>query len=215
MISKKYRKSFIVGLCIMILSCIFFITVGCSSVEKGITYDNRTNIRDVKKVELTEKIEQLSVPSEIGSFMSVCYRIEDLKSEGIVDIVRFNKSRFYSVTPVEDGRYLFLLYTDDDSHCVVDGYLASGFADKKYFKDIKIGTDRDKILKKDKNAYVSDNSSYHRFSDGTIMVISYSKKEDGRYTVSDYYSYSADESKDDLYRESVVNYLLPEDLELL
>ena len=210
---KRYK---LISLAIVLLAIfLFFITVGCSSVEKGITYDNRTNIRDVKKVELTEKIEQLSVPSEIGSFMSVCYRIEDLKSEGIVDIVRFNKGRFYSVTPVEDDRYLFLLYTDDDSHCVVDGYLASGFADKEYFKDIKIGTERDKILKKDKNAYVSDNRSYHRFSDGTIMVISYSKKEDGRYTVSDYYSYSADESKDDLYRESVVNYLLPEDLELL
>lgn len=209
--TDKIRKLIAFSAVVVLLAT----TTGCGSVEKGTAYDNRADIEDVKKVELTEKIEQLSLPAEMSGAMSVCHSIDELESEGIVDIVRFNRGRFYSVTPVEDGRYLFLLYTDDDSQCVADGYLASGFADKELFKDIKAGTEMDEILKKDENAYVSEGRSYHRFPDGTVMVISYSEDGEGRYAVSDYHSYSSDESGDDPYRESVVSYLLPQDLELL
>ena len=190
-------------------------TVGCSSSPKNIAYDNGSDITDIKALELTEQIETLAFPNEMRAGMSACYSVDDLKSENIVEIVRFNNGRYYSVTPVENGQYLFLLYADNDDHCVIDGYLSAGFSDKEDFKDLQAGEDRDEILSKDANAYVVDNNSYHRFSDKTVLVIEYAEDNAGKYIVSDFYSYNSADYKDDPYRESVVDYLLPKDLELL
>lgn len=209
--TKKFKKEIL-----LFMSIIFLLaTAGCSSSKKTIAYDNESDITDIKALALTEQIETLALPSEIRAGMSVCYSVDDLKSENIVEIVRFNNGRYYSVTPVENGQYLFLLYADNDDHCVIDGYLAAGFSDNEVFKDLQAGENRDEILSKDSNAYVVDNSSYHRFSDKTVLVIKYVEDNAGKYIVSDFYSYNSADYKDDPYRESVVDYLLPKDLELL
>ena len=105
-------------------------------------------------------------------------------------------------------------YCNDD-HCVIDGYLAAGFSDKEDFKDLQAGEDRDEILSNDANAYVAGNTSYHRFSDKTVLVIEYEEATADKYIVSDFYSYNSADYKDDPYRESVIDYLLPNDLKLL
>ena len=204
-------KKFLLSMFIILLLA----TAGCSSSQNYITYDNGADITDIKAMELTEQIETLAFPSEMRAGMSACHNIDDLRTENIVEIVRFNNGRYYSVTPVENGQYLFLLYADNDDHCVIDGYLAAGFSDKEDFKDLQAGEDRDEILSNDANAYVAGNTSYHRFSDKTVLVIEYEEETADKYIVSDFYSYNSADYKDDPYRESVIDYLLPNDLKLL
>ena len=204
-------KKFLLSMFIILLLA----TAGCSSSQNYITYDNGADITDIKAMELTEQIETLAFTSEMRAGMSVCHNIDDLRTENIVEIVRFNNGRYYSVTPVENGQYLFLLYADNDDHCVIDGYLAAGFSDKEDFKDLQAGEDRDEILSNDANAYVAGNTSYHRFSDKTVLVIEYEEETADKYIVSDFYSYNSADYKDDPYRESVIDYLLPNDLKLL
>ncbi len=60
------------------------------------------------------------------------------------------------------------------------------------------------------------NTSYHRFSDKTVLVIEYEEETADKYIlylIS--YSYNSADCKDDPYRESVIDYLLPNDLKLL
>lgn len=209
--TMNFKKEILLSMMVTLLVS----TAGCSASEKNIVYDNNKDVTDISKLELTEQIENLAVPNEVHAGMSVCHSVDDLKYENIVKIVRFNKGRYYSVTPIENGQYLFLLYTDNNDHCVIDGYLASGFSDKNAFQDIEIGTNIEEILLKDANSCVLDNHSYHRFSDKSILVIEYSKNDDGKHLVSDYFYYYPGNYKDDQYRESVVDYLLPKDFELL
>ena len=62
---------------------------------------------------------------------------------------------------------------------------------------------------------MAGNTSYHRFSDKTVLVIEYEEETADKYIVSDFYSYNSADYKDDPYRESVIDYLLPNDLKLL
>ena len=191
---------------------------GCSASEPKLDYDNKTNVTDVEEQVLTEKInDNLASPSKIQASLSICHDIEDLKAEKIVQIVRFNYGRYYSVTPVEDGKYLFLLYSDKercngDSIYVVDGYLTASFANKENFNDIEARMSKEKILMKDPNAYVFENLSYHRFSDQSVLEFEYDADKN---IVSEYYYYYPADYKEDPYRESVVDYLLPKDIELI
>ena len=191
------------------------VAAGCGASESELGYDNKADVAGVEEQALTEKINNLARPGIVQGAMSICYDIEELKSEKIVEVVRFNDGRYYSVTPVENGKYLFLLYgepgEDDNSPYVVDGYMTSGFADKDEFKDIRIGMSKETILTKDSNSYEDELITCHRFEDKTVLVIEYDKDAN---TVSDYYYYPEDR-KDDSDWESVVDYLLPEDLELL
>lgn len=182
-------------------------------------YDNEIDAADAEAQSLTEKIRgNLAAPGSFLGSLSTCYGIEGLKSEGIVQIVRFNDGRYYSVTPVEGGRYLFLLYSDgenlcnDESFYVVDGYLTSGFADRDEFEDVEPGMSREEILLKDPNAYVSENFSYHRFSDKSVLEIEYDADKN---IVLDSFCYYPEDHKGEPYMESVVDYLLPQDLALI
>lgn len=46
-------------------------------------------------------------------------------------------------------------------------------------------------------------------------MIEYEEETADKYIVSDFYSYNSADYKDDPYRESVIDYLLPNDLKLL
>lgn len=204
MVYRTAKKWVFFGVAIVLLMAM----VGCNLPKKVFDYDNKSNITDVKEQDVTEKIKQLAYPNEVQMARSICYDMNSLKAEGIVQIVRFNKNRYYSITPIKGNKYLFLLYSETaEPYYVVDGYLTSGFANKDNFKDIQVGISREEIISKDSNVCVCDNYSYHRFADGSILTIKYDVDTTNKYVVSDYY-YSDQP-------ESVVNYLLPQDYELL
>ena len=190
---------------------LLLVLAGCHSyTPPDGSYDNRADVADMEKQELTHQIQNLALPQEEQMTRSITYRMETLKSEGIVQLVRFNKGRYYSVTPMDNGGYLFLLYSDREmaDPYVVDGYLVSSFPDKDDFQNISVGMNRDEIVAKDPSAYVSGNNrSFHRFSDRSILSIEYEATEDNRYVVSAY-GYLQE-------NDSVVYYLLPQDFDLI
>lgn len=193
----------------MVLAIVLLITVvGCSSSKPKLEYDNKSSVADIKAHALTQEIENLAKPNEVMMTMNVCYDIESLKADNIVKLVRFNNGRYYSVTPIENGKYLFLLYSEsNEPYYVVDGYLASGLANRDDFENIEVGMSRDEIIAKDSNAYVSNDYSYHRFFDNSSLTVKYESNSESQYVVSEY-DFS-DEA------ESVLDYLLPQDMDLI
>lgn len=215
--SIKCKRLFL----LVVTAALLITAAGCGSGVQGIDYDNKAKVSETEEKTLTaQEKEVLSRPNEVQMTMSFTYDMKELKDEKVVDIIRFNKERYYSVATVENGRYLFLLYSGDtekeaeengENLIVVDGYLASGFADKEDFRDFGKGMTKEEVLSLDLNSYVfSEDDSYHRFSDKSILSVRYELNDAGQYVVSDYeYYYPGDE------RESVIEYLLSEDLELI
>lgn len=176
-----------------------------SEEEARIPYDNQTDIATLTEHKLFDEIKSLNIPYRIRQGLSVIWELEELKSSGLVQIVRFNKGKYYSVTRVENGKYLFLLYTKNkEQYIVADGYLVSKLADKAFFENIAKRMRQDDIIKNDPSSYVHEGLSIHRFKDNSILEIRYTL-EDGVYIVSEFQ-----------YLENqltVLDYLLPEDLE--
>lgn len=173
-----------------------------------IAYDNETDLDELEELEYSGLIENLSIPYCLRSMLSVVYDIEELREEEIAGIVRYHHGKFYSAARIEGGSYLFLLYlgTDIDQNFLVDGFLVSGFADKTFFEGISKGMKQEEIIKKDPSACIALDGeySYHRFSDRSVLQIKYTL-EDKQYVVSEF-----EFLQDQL---SVVDYLLPQDLE--
>lgn len=67
------------------------------------SYDNKADVAGVEKQELTQQIRNLALPQEELMTRSITYRMDALKSEGVVQIVRFNQDRYYSVTHMVNG----------------------------------------------------------------------------------------------------------------
>ncbi len=199
---KKNQKLII---CLMLLFLSVSIT-GCEKdIEQPYDYDNQTDIATLTEHKLSDEIEWLKIPYQIRQGFSYARDIEELTSDGLAQIVRFNKDRYYSVTRVENGKYLFLLYTKNiQEYLVADGFLVSTFADKAFFDNITKGMRQDEIIENDPSAYVSEDYSSHRFKDGSILEIRY-VLEDGIYIVSEF-QYLENQL-------SVLDYLLPKDLE--
>ncbi len=198
---KTYKKL------ILILSLPYLLIglMGCRK-ETKLQYDNKSDITTLKEQELSTDIEELNLPYEVRTALSVVYKINTLKSDGIVDLVRYNKDKFYSVTLVEDNKYLFLLYEENnEEYHVVDGFLTSTLVDKKIFENISVGMRLEDIIEKDPSSCVFENYSYHRFSDKSMLRIEY-VLEDNHDIVSEFYFLENPEG-------SVLDYLLPEDLE--
>lgn len=176
--------------------------------DTKIKYDNESDISGLKEQELSDLVKNLSLPYCERKTLSAVYTMDTLKSEGIGEIVRCNQGKYYSVTRIEGGRYLFLLYygADAENHFLIDGFLVSGFADKSFFEDISKGMKQKEILGHDPCAclVLDGERSYHRFSDKSILEITYTKKKK-HYVVSGF------EFLED--QVSVLNYLLPQDLE--
>lgn len=173
--------------------------------KTNLQYDNKTDIAALKEQELSPEIERLNRPYEIRAALSVVYDMETLKSDGIAEIVRFNQDKFYSVTHVEDGKYLFLLYEEqNEDYYVIDGFLVSTLADKTFFENISKGMKREEILKNDPSSCIFENCSYHRFSDKSMLKIEYTL-EDDQYIVSEFQFIKNP--------VSVLDYLLPEDFD--
>ena len=212
MASKKIRRNSlaIACACIACLCAITLVLTGCHSDAPPGSYDNEAVVAGIEKQELTQQLQNLALPQAEQMVKSVTYRMDTLRSEGVVQIVRFNKGRYYSVTPMTDGRYLFLLYSDQDMETpyVVDGYLGSPFPDKDDFKAIAVGMSRDDMIARDPSAcVVGERSSYHRFSDKSILCIEYEADGENGYVVSAF-GYLKE-------KDSVLYYLLPQDFDLI
>ena len=197
---KIYQK-------LIILFLLLFLPVSITGCAKDIKqpYDNQTDIATLTEHKLSDKIKSLNIPYQIRQGLSVIWDIEELKSDGLAQIVRFNKGRYYSITRVENGEYLFLLYIkNNEQYVVVDGFLVSTLADKAFFEKITKGMSKDEIVKNDPSSYVDKNCSIHRFKDNSILEIKYTL-EDDEYIVSEFQFLEN--------QLSVLEYLLPEDLE--
>lgn len=201
---KNGKETFLcLLLTIVMLTCGFW---GCSKAQPKNQYDNKLDITNMQPQNVTQKIIQLGLPNEIRMSMSVIHDIDTLKKEGIVDTIRYNKNRYYSVTPLEKNQYLFLLYNDNgDSLYVVDGFLASTLVDKTVFQDIAVGMTQEDILKRDPSSCIFEKYSYHRFSDKSIFRIKYERNSENKYLVSEY-DYIENS-------ESVLNFLLQQDMD--
>lgn len=178
--------------------------MGCSK-KTNLKHNNKSDISTMKGIESPSEIEALNLPNEIQTSLSVVHDIEKLKSEGTATIVRYNNDKFYSVARVEDGKYLFLLYDENEgSYQVVDGFLVSNLADQSLFEDISQGMKREEILKNDPSSRVIENRSYHRFSDKAILRVDYVLEND-QYIVSEFQILEN--------QVSVLDYLISEDLD--
>lgn len=199
---ENYKKTYL----LLFLIVLVFGSVGCSKEQPKLQYDNKSDVSAVQKHDLTVEIERLNRPNDFQMSLSIVHDINALKSAGVVKIIRYNKNRYYSITPIKDDKYLLLLYGEnDDILYAIDGFLVSTLANRTAFEDISVGMDREEIIKKDPSSCVFDHYSYHRFSDKSILCIKYETNTENQYLVSEYY-----------YLEnpvSVLDYLLPKDLE--
>lgn len=192
---------------------IIFILIGMASCNTNITacpkgqekilYDNEIPIPSLKvEKKILDEISNLALPYKIQGIKGVVYSLDQLQADGLISVVRFHpeKCRYYSVTPVEKGTYLLLLYSDyteSSSPYVIDGYLAAGsMPDKALFHNI-IGLTKEEVRELDVSSCFFGDYSYHRFSDGSVLEIKYCDNQ-----VSEY-SY--------LNHPNVLDYLLPQD----
>jgi hypothetical protein len=94
---------------IILLLCMICLTTGFSGCgqqkesqqETVLKYDNTVNISKSKKHAFSNEINRLNCPNEIKMSLSVVDDIENLESTGIVDTIKYNNGKYYSVTNVE------------------------------------------------------------------------------------------------------------------
>ena len=181
---KRYKSIIL----LLLLACAL---AGCSLESGGqkkiiLDYDNETEISTLDEQFLSDKIQKLNCPSEILKNMSAVHVMDSLQAENIVGLVRYNNGRYYSVTKVEGGRYLFLLFeSNGKEYYAADGILVSKLADKSLSDEIAVGMTKEEIVSKDPSAYVDTDYSYHRFNDKSIMKVHYIE-ENGSYVVSEF-----------------------------
>lgn len=198
----RFKKCYL----LLLLMILALGSVGCNKEEPRFPYDNETDVSELPERDSPKHILSLNLPNYVRMTLSVVHDINALKADGSVGIVRYNKNKYYSITPIKSGRYLLILYGENgDTLNHIDGFLVSTLANKDDFKDVSVGMDKEEIIKKDPSACVLDYSSYHRFSDKSILYIKYEKNAENQYVVSDYY-YLIDPV-------SVLDYLLPMDFE--
>lgn len=191
------------------ISCaLIILLVGCnkeihSTNESILDYNNDVDIATLKEHKLSKEIERLNCPNVAIMGKSAVDNINELKKNKVIDVIKYNKGKYYSVTKVEGKQYLFLLY-DNENYNMIDGCLISKLADKSLFKDIKVGMSKTEIKNKDASMLEYSDYSYHHMNDKSLLEIKY-KRKDGQDIISEF-SY-LDEPI------SVIDYLTKEDLE--
>lgn len=190
---------------------VVIVSTGCSSAQAELPYDNDAIATDLQEQKITQAVENIALPYFEHEMRSIQHSMDEIRRENLIGIVRYNKGRYYSVTPMEDGKFLFLLFNNEFSteYNVSDGYLASSFADKHNFDHLKVGMPQENVLARDSTAWVDEFgvSSCHHFSDGSILLIDYELDASDKWVVSEY-MYTRE-------KESVVRYLIPGDKKLL
>lgn len=207
------KKAFL----ILVFSMLFF--ASCKNegenvvTEKYQSVINNNAIADElisKSVDISE-FGRLNLPYRLQGSYSLALDIESVDEVLGLDILRTNGESVYSIHKFtnkndEEG-YCFISY---ESEMVVDSWFVIKVPSKSDFQKIKGDkTTLEQIKQLDPATIVfegNEPSSYHRFSDGTMMEIRY-KENDGYMIVKDY-----GVSKDPA---NIVKNLLPKDLSLV
>ena len=149
----------------------------------------------------------------------------EIRDAGAISVLRYNEGRYYSVSRISDGSYLFVLYqripSDTKPEEVADLLvLEDGFRVKKLLprsaeRFIKICfTPKDSVPLWDPNGYYIEGEdeptpiSYHRFSDRSTMIFFCDVNEKDEWVVT--FAGTMPDSTN-----SVLTYLLDADLELV
>ena len=195
------------------LFALLLLNLSCANKDKQLhTYDNDIKIQDVEKIDTSEDILSLNTPYCVKETLSFVIALDELENTGVISVVRFNQGRFYSITPLETGDYLILLYEKNDNYynqktalLLVDGFIVSQLTDSSDFK-VTNGMSRDEVLALDKSSVTMDNYTYHRLSDKSVIRIEY-ENDDGQFFVSNITKIAT--------TNSVINYLTSDDFKLL
>lgn len=193
--------------------------VGCE-MEKKTTSSNSTISPTDNNIPFTELITKenklsdfgrLNLPYDLQGSYSLRLSIEDVKTTLGLECYRTNGEYAYSVHKVlfDDNttNYCFISYTSD---AVVDTWFVSKIPSKESFNKIKKDKTTFEQIKQMDNATIIFDAdkpvSYHRFLDGTMMIIQYADLN-GTKVVEDYTI-----TQDPV---DIVNHLLIEDLNLI
>lgn len=194
----------------LILTVFTFFTLTSCNKTIELEYDNKTDITTLKENESTiDAMLSSNIPYDVLGMFSTAFYLDDLKEEGIVDVLRYNKGKYYSVTKIKDRSYLFLLYDkNNNGYRVVDSLLVSTLLDKKVLSNVKEGTLLTEVEALDETAYLMEKSySTHRLSDKSKMYITY-RLENHEYVVSEI-------EKENNNDKSVLYYLLEKDFKVI
>ena len=149
----------------------------------------------------------------------------EIEAAGAVSVLRCHEGRYYSVSRISDGSYLFILYdkipedTDPkeipDLLVIVDGLRVKKLLPYEAQRFIRLFfTPKSAIPLWDANGYYPDEPlgdtpvSYHRFSDRSTMMILSDLNEDGEWVIT--FAGALPESG-----ESVLEYMSDADLALI
>ncbi len=207
-------------LCTWILFCILCVFPGCSSQENSnldIKYNNFVSAKKSRKIEVGKIDKNLFAAYPRRGAWSVLVGFENLQKEGVFDIVRYSKGRYYTVSRLSDGSFFFMLFEengigDQKQLLLTDGFRAKDLLDKDDFDVIKVGTTKEEVLKLDPYSEDSESSSddsftIHRFTDRSVIQVEYQLDENNNPIVSEIW--------EDNTENSVLSYLIPKDLALI
>lgn len=211
------KRIFIVTLIFILTATIFTACKNASSSgDESVVQssaENYNNDMSIRKLSVSEvKLARLEYSFDVENGFSSTISLTDVRSQFSSFYLRFNKGIYYGVVKTSDG-YLFMLF--DDNLQFKDGMPIKKLTTKKDFDGIKTGistvedikkVDPGTLLIKNISENALEGESFHRFADGTMLVVTY-QKESGRWIVKDMLF------KDDPTK--FLEYLLPKDLEVL
>lgn len=203
-------------MCIVMIIILLPVVSGCSknyheNLSDTYAYDNTTNISDLEAIEIDENEPLIQSPWLLQETKSFITTSHNLNKKNLIGILRYNNGKFYSVTPQKNSGYLFVLYEEsvvNENNClvVVDSFICNQKLVNKndFIKKLSINNTSQEILGFDPNTYSDGTYSYHRFEDGSVVCIEY---------INDHVSKIND--IDTQESNSVIKFLLPQDLELI
>lgn len=202
------KFNIIIGILVIVL-----LLPGCTNGSNDSvydTYDNTTQVNTLDVISIDDNNPMLFSPWMLEETKSLIKTSKTLEEYNLIGVMRYN-NKYYSVTPIQNGGYLFILYEKNVSNeqeflVVVDCFVSKNkLVDKNEFiQAIALNTPKQKVINLDLNAFSDECHTYHRFADGSVVCIEY---------IDD--CISKIEHIDKQESNSVIKFLLPQDLELI
>lgn len=200
---------------------------GCHKTPKPI-YDN--NLRELPYISPSCIRSEWEIPGDIWdqelSRDAIRPTYNELLAAGAVSVLRYNEGRYYTVSQISDGSYLFVLYKEVKKDVPQDQVadqlvMADGFRVKRLLpisaeRLIQICfTPKDTVPLWDPNGYYVEGgdenntpTSYHRFSDRSTWIFFSDRNDKNEWVVT--FAGALPDSYN-----SVFTYMLDEDLALV
>ena len=212
-----------------LLAAVLLITMlcGCHKEPEPI-YDN--HLRDLPFISPSCIRDEWEIPGDIWDQEidrdTIRPTYNDLLAAGAVSVLRFNEGRYYSVSRISDGSYLFVLYKEvkkdvpqdqvADQLVIADGFRVKQLLPANAGRLIKICfTPKDSVPLWDPNGYYVEGgdenntpTSYHRFADRSTWIFFSDRNEKNEWVVT--FAGALPDSNN-----SVFTYMLDEDLALV